>query len=101
MPLTLRILPRAEREIAHASQWWIENRPDAGSLFEGELMRAFTLLCEHPLIGQSSRSARWPQLRRILLPRTRYFLYYSVHRDQGAVEVFALWHAGRGSQPGQ
>jgi hypothetical protein len=38
-------------------------------------------------------------VRRVLLSRVSYFLYYRVNRTSGSVEVLAFWHARRGSGP--
>jgi hypothetical protein len=36
-------------------------------------------------------------MRRVILPRIRYYLYYRVAGD--ALEVMAFWHVSRGRQP--
>jgi hypothetical protein len=34
-------------------------------------------------------------MRRILLPRSRYHVYYIVVEDSGTVRVHAIWHMAR------
>ena len=51
-----------------------------------------------PTLGATVRGERAPGLRRVLLRRTRYHVYY---RARGEVlEVLAVWHASRGAGPG-
>jgi plasmid stabilization system protein ParE len=86
------ISARARREIERAAQWWHEHREKAPEAFEEDLAKAFDLITHAPHIGTVIPS-RTRFLRRVLLPRVRYYLYY---RDTApGVEVLALWHASR------
>lgn len=38
-------------------------------------------------------------VRRVLLTRIQYYLYYRADEAEGAVEVLAIWHARRGGNP--
>jgi hypothetical protein len=38
-------------------------------------------------------------MRRVLLGRVRYHLYYVVVPEEEAVDVLALWHTARGTGP--
>ena len=91
---------RAASEIAAASEWLLGNRPKAPGAIGEELERAFALLSLQPHIGARARSERLPGIRRILLSRVQYHLYYRVNEEGGRVEVLALWHARRGPGPG-
>ena len=82
----LRVSERAARQIQKASHWWDENRPSAPDAFRDEIERAFLLIATHPGIGSPVPSRRIPGLRRLLLQRIRYHLYYRVS-DEGFVEV--------------
>ena len=55
------------------------------------------ILAVQPGIGAPARRSRIRGLRRITLPRVRYYLYYRVSGE--ALEVVALWHVSRGRQP--
>jgi plasmid stabilization system protein ParE len=86
------ISARARREIAEAAQWWLENRDKAPEAFEEDLAEAFDLILHAPHLGILVPS-RIKFVRRVLLRRVRYYLYY---RDTApGVEVLALWHASR------
>ena len=88
----LEVGQRAERQIREASEWWYQNRPSAPDLFKTELRRAFDLITGQPLLGPPSRGARTSDVRRVLLARVRYHLYYRVIESRETVEVLALWH---------
>jgi len=66
--------------------------------FADELEKGFDLARAWPASGEA---VRHPQIevRRILLGRIRYHLYYSVSPDTEVVEILALWHTSRGSAP--
>ena len=100
MTFPIEIVPRAALEIAEAWDWWQANRPAAPAALEEELRRAFALISEHPSVGARALNAKLTGVRRIYLSRVRYHLYYRVRPALAVVEVLALWHASRGSDPG-
>jgi plasmid stabilization system protein ParE len=75
--------------------WWRENRPLAPDLLDEELRGVLAIVATTPTIGALARDARLQGVRRILLRRTRYHLYYRVNAPAGRLEVLALWHARR------
>lgn len=99
MRYRLRVAPRAEAQIRDAAQWWLENRPQAPLAFAEDIEEAFGLISRLPRAGQPVRHAQIDGLRRLLLGRVRYYLYYQVNDDSEAVEVLALWHTSRGGSP--
>jgi plasmid stabilization system protein ParE len=88
----LIVTPRAQRQIARARAWWLDNRDKAPAAFDEEIERAYVLLLDRPHLGQSVRTRRRGGARRVTLDRIRYDLYYEV---KGAVFILALWHASR------
>jgi plasmid stabilization system protein ParE len=98
-PLPLRVTRRAAREIRTASEWWDENRPAAPEAFQDAIEQAFELISTHPKVGAVATNVRLHGLRRILLSRVRYYLYYRVKSKPHAVEVLALWHMSRHPDP--
>jgi len=99
MTVAVRTTSEADGHILAASAWWRTNRPSAPELFDHELAGAFRLLASAPDIGRRYRYGRIPGLRRLLLPRTRYHVYY-VHDAEGAAAVvLAVWSAVRGRAP--
>jgi plasmid stabilization system protein ParE len=63
-----------------------------------EFERAIRLIETRPEIGVRVKDIAGPSVRRLLLPRTRYYLYYRLAADD-LLEVVAIWHASRGSGP--
>ena len=93
MALTVRVKPRAERQIDSAAAWWSENRLAAPGAIRSDLHAALDALVEQPGIGNLVENARDPETRRLFLPRTHHFVYY---RPRGQyLEVVAFWHSGR------
>jgi plasmid stabilization system protein ParE len=86
---------RAAREIRAASKWWDENRPAAPGAFRDAIDKGFELICTQPEIGTVATNVRLPGVRRILLSKVQYYLYYRVKSKPQAVEVVAIWHTSR------
>ncbi len=88
---TVEVSPRAETEIENAHLWWFENRTKAPLALIDSLEAAFEWLEKEAdtlaIIGPRG-------LRRILLPRVRFHLYYRV-RDATTVDVLSLWQSNR------
>jgi plasmid stabilization system protein ParE len=97
-PLAVVFQARATREVEAIDAWWRENRPSAPDLFATELGDMIAAVALLPSLGAPARNARLVGVRRVLLRRTRYHVYYWVHADQ--LEVLAVWHAVRGAGPG-
>jgi plasmid stabilization system protein ParE len=97
LALTVRIMPRALRQIHRAAQWWSDNRPAAVGAIDFDLKEALDLLVEQPAIGGRVHNARDAQVRRFYLVRTKYFIYYRARG--GFLEVIAFWHASRETEP--
>lgn len=91
---------RAERHLEAAVSWWKENRPAASGAVADEVRKAIDLISIHPATGVPAQSARLRGVRRILLDRIGYYCYYRPRPLLKRIEVLALWHSKRGSQPG-
>jgi plasmid stabilization system protein ParE len=94
MTYDVRWMPRARRQAAEMQQWWIANRELAPSMFRDELARVISLLQEDPHLGIRVQGR---EIRRLLLPDTKHFLYYRVRRERNGSRS---WPSGRRS-PGQ
>lgn len=51
------------------------------------------------MLGVIYTERRGRTIRRLLLPRSRYHLYFTYDEAADIVEVRAVWHAGRGRGP--
>jgi plasmid stabilization system protein ParE len=85
----------AAEQIRAASEWWYQHRASARGLFSSELRRAFELIVEYPEAAPTASNPEVPGVRRVLLQRTRFHLYYWLTASD-TVEVLALWHTSRG-----
>ena len=89
---------RAEEDAARIDRWWRAHRQDARDLFVTELEQAVEGVALAPTLGTPAASRRFLDVRRVLMRKTGYHVYYRVHED--ALEVLAVWHAARASGPG-
>jgi len=89
----------ARRQVERAHLWWEENRPAAPGTVLDELRVASQLVAAQPACGAVVPSTRFRGVRRILLRRVDYFLYYRVAPRKKQLEVLAFWHARRGTGP--
>ena len=97
--LPIRIVNSAASAIKETAAWWIVNRDKAPEAFTEELARAFQLISANPEIGARAQNAKLKDVRRVHLARVHYHLYYRVLTEPPAIEVLALWHTSRGSEP--
>ena len=97
--LPIVFTPTAERHVEKARVWWAENRLAAPDAILEELRAALELVASQPACGVPVVSARFRGVRRILLQRIDYFLYYRVAPRERRLEVLAFWHARRGTTP--
>ena len=52
-----------------------------------------------PRSGARYEATTLREMQRVLMPRTRYHVYYTVDDDSLLVRVHALWHMSRGQGP--
>lgn len=99
MTLQLRYAKRAVRQIAAAAAWWHENRPLAPMLFERELAQAIRVIEENATLFAELKTTKAKGIRRVVMARSRYYLYWHVVDDGSVAEVLACWHTSRGRHP--
>lgn len=83
--MKLEFQPEAELELIEAAAYYELRVPGLGWRFEAEVRRAIDLLLERPQIGAEAD----PVLRKLVLIRFPYTLYYSVTGDVLRIEVVA------------
>jgi plasmid stabilization system protein ParE len=94
----VRIAAPAAQQIAHARDWWLENRDKARSGFDDDLSDLVSRLEERPaLVGRPL--LQQPDVRRVFLRRIRYYVYFRVADDGATVDILAVWHGSRGDKP--
>jgi plasmid stabilization system protein ParE len=97
--LRVRISRRAAAQLRSAAKWWAENRSKAPSAFNEELESAIALVRELPNAGEPVLHSGIAGVRRILLGRTQHHLYYRFDVSANVIDVLALWHTSRESEP--
>ena len=90
---------RAARQIEEASDWWRKHREGSPEALSEDLVRALDIITRQPGIGSPAASHRLQGVRRVLLPRVGYLLFYRVARRRRELQVLAFWHARRGASP--
>lgn len=68
-------------------------------MFERELAHALSFIEENPTLLAELKASRHHGVRRVLLPRSSYHVYWRVIDDGHAVEILACWHTSRGRLP--
>lgn len=91
----VEFVPAAARQAANARDWWFEHRNKARTAFDDDLAELVERLAQAPLLV-GVRIAERPGVRRALLRRVRYYVYFTVAET---VTIIAVWHASRGHQP--
>lgn len=92
-PFVVVFLRRVVVQIDAARQWWNAERAEAVGRLDEELGDAVARLQRMPSIGTPLLGRRG--VRRLVLPTTRYVLYYRVRPQARRCEVIDLVHASR------
>lgn len=95
----VELSPEALEHAQAIRGWWLANRPLAPDLFVEELGAAIRKLASAPRIGARYEAAGFREMRRFLLARTRYHVYYAVDDANRVVKIHAVWHLSRGIEP--
>ena len=94
--MKVELSAEADAQVDKIEAWWRRNRLGAPDLFAAELDSALLELGETPTLGVEYQ-ARTVTMRRLLLRRTHYHLYFTQEVDR--VYVVAIWSAFRGRGP--
>jgi plasmid stabilization system protein ParE len=94
----LELAPRAVRDAERHARWWREHRPAARLLFDQELAAALEQIRTQPESGLTYPGIAGKDYRRLLLPRTRFHVYYRL-AALDRIRVVAIWGAVRERGP--
>lgn len=95
--MRLRLLPEALARIDAGRAWWVGHRDKAPGLFDRELADALERVLAAPNLGQRVALMRGRSVRRVLMPKTAFHVYYEVLGDE--IHVLTIWGAVRGDRP--
>jgi plasmid stabilization system protein ParE len=98
-PVRIEFTRRAAAEIAKAERWWREHRPAARGAIAEDLARGIELLALQPSIGIPAAATRLRGVRRILLDRVGYHVYFRFDGRKRVLTIVAFWHSRRESGP--
>ena len=90
------VTARAKREILRIADWWTTERIQAPDLFQRELRAALELLRSLPNCGRRCEVPGFEGVRRLLLRRTGYHLYYEWDEGTRRIVLRAIRHTSRG-----
>jgi plasmid stabilization system protein ParE len=90
------VMPRARDEILRIDAWWQKERALAPDTFSRELRAAMALLRVLPNCGRVCDALGFEGVRRLLLRRTRYYLYYRFDTRRKTIIILAIRHTSRG-----
>ena len=91
----IEISARAQRQVRIARKWWLANREKAPQAFDDDFEAVVEQISANPRIGRLFPTRRSGALRRILVERARFYLYYRLSPDEGTVYLVAFWSARR------
>ncbi|MER2563214.1 MAG: type II toxin-antitoxin system RelE/ParE family toxin [Myxococcaceae bacterium] len=97
---SLRYAPLARDEILEAKRQWKTYRPPASTYFDTDLSRVRLLLPVVPFMGVEVGSPEGFRVRRVVLQRTGYLLFYEVQEKSRVVKLLRLWDPRRGDVEG-
>lgn len=86
----------ADQQAEQIDIWWRAHRLAAPDLFTDELDEALVALGETPTLGVIYQAGE-VAVRRILLPRSHYHVYFI--QEEQRIFVVAVWNAFRGRGP--
>jgi len=93
------LAPAAAEQLEAAQAWWVEHRPSAPGLLLDELQATLAAIAALPRIGRPVRHSRRRNLRRVLLPRAGYHIFYQHDVATDVIRIAAIWGAVRGRPP--
>jgi plasmid stabilization system protein ParE len=96
---SVALTAKARAHLGIIQRWWLANRPAAPDLFAAEFRAAARRVASAPLSVAVYRTMNGREIRRLLMPRTRYHLYFEVHDVSHEVFILAIWHGARGRAP--
>ena len=93
--MRLRLTLQAEADVDHIAAYIHARNPAAARNVEAELKAAFRLIQTNPYVGRETRRG----VRRFVLPRYPYLIFYSVNEVADEVSVFSVRHGARRPDP--
>lgn len=90
----IEIMPQARRQLFAAYAWWRGHRDKAPDALENDMSEALEKISTSPGTGKFVGHQRKGIVRRYLLERVRYYLFYRINSN-GDIDILQLWHTSR------
>ena len=97
--MRIRYTRRGELSIERIDDWWRAQRSAAPDLFWNELGEAVELLKSSPEMGAVYKTRKGNGVRRIVLPKSDYHVYFEVERNADWIMIIVVWGARRERGP--
>jgi len=97
--MTIIYSPEARACLSTINTWWRANRNKNPNLFDDEVERVTGLLENSPEIGHVYKVRGGVTIHRVLLEKTRHYLYYWIDEDDGVIVVASVWGTPLGHGP--
>ena len=102
--MRVQLTLRAQQRARIITTWWRKHRPGGEEVFEQELERMIdrlALMSARGPVGTADGTRRGKTTWRVLLPKTKQYLFYSIDESKETVVVTMIWGARRGRRPGR
>lgn len=96
--MKIDISKRARLRTKKIDERW-RREADHPNLFAEELHARLTELVSIPQLGSPWPTERRPRLKRLLLEKTQYHVYFEVNERKGEIQILTVWGARRGRTP--
>lgn len=83
--------PEARVCLITINTWWRANRDKNPNLFDDEVERISELLASSPTMGHVYKVRGGVTILRVLLSKTKHYLYYWLDEDDDAIVVVSVW----------
>jgi plasmid stabilization system protein ParE len=98
--MRLRYAQEAREDIKAAVRQWKAYRFPASTYFATDMAGIRALLPGLPYMGVAVQASRGRWVRRVVLRRTGYLLFYDVNENEGCIDLLRLWDPRRGPVEG-
>ncbi len=96
---TVVVVDDAEAQLLEIDGWWVAHRISSPMLVVDELARCVSLLESNPDIGTRFHSLVVPGVRRLVMTKTRHYVYYLHDELNAVVYVIAVGGAPKSGVP--
>src|SRR4029079_18730647 len=96
---TIEITDAAEEQLREIVEWWTAHRDTGPQLVMDEFERSVALLKSSPDVGVRFHRARVPDVRRLVMKRTKHHVYYLHDNANAIVYILAVWGAPKFGYP--